>query len=178
MSTNQTTSESMSMCSLDGCELKSFYDIDGKQYCKFHNPIELGSCGAAKKDGNACGCRARRSRNGVHTCLVHIPKSSEITCCSICLEDVPIGTKPTKCGHVFHATCMNTWKTQPGGHTCPMCRTELINPFKHYPPVELMEQVTRLAREAEDVEAFMETLMRTINADELRRVIGFINTPN
>jgi hypothetical protein len=174
---NMSSGQTRSMCSHEGCASRSFYDVDGKLFCKSHNTVDLGACGVAKRDGNVCGCRARRSRGGVNTCLVHIPKSSEVVCCSICLEDVPIGTKPTKCGHVFHTTCMNTWRTQPGGHTCPMCRTELINPFKHYPPADLMEQVTRLAREAADVEEFMETLLRTVPVDELRMVIDFV-TPH
>ena len=164
------------MCSHAGCEFKSFYDIDGKPYCKFHNSIELGTCGVIKRDGNTCGCRARRSYNGVHTCLVHISKSSEIMCCSICLEDCPVGTKPTKCGHIFHGVCMNQWRQQGNGHSCPMCRTELSKPIKFVPSRDLMTRITEIARESADADVFIQNVIRLVNADELELVMELVRT--
>jgi hypothetical protein len=164
------------MCSQADCAFKSFYTIDGKQYCKFHNPIELGTCGALKRNGDVCGCRARRSYNGVHTCLVHIPKSSEPVCCSICLEDCQIGTKPTKCGHVFHRSCMDKWRERSNGHSCPMCRTELSKPIKFIPSGDLMARLTEIARESADADAFIENVIRTVNRDEFEFVRELIRT--
>ena len=162
------------MCSNVDCTFRGFYDIDGKHYCKFHNPIELGVCGVIQKNGSGCPCPARRSRKGVHTCLVHVPKSSEITSCSICLEDVPIGTKPTKCGHVFHRQCMIEWKKQANGHTCPMCRVVLCKPAM--PSENLLARITQIAHSSMDVETFMANIIASVEASELEMVINVINT--
>lgn len=44
--------------------------------------------------------------------------------CSICLNEVreTRHNKPIRCGHLFHASCLEKWKTRPNGHTCPLCR--------------------------------------------------------
>lgn len=43
--------------------------------------------------------------------------------CSICLNEVRSTrhTQPIRCGHVFHAHCLEKWKKK-GKNTCPVCR--------------------------------------------------------
>lgn len=43
--------------------------------------------------------------------------------CSICLNIVRTTRQntPLRCGHVFHASCLDEWKSK-GKNTCPMCR--------------------------------------------------------
>mgnify|MGYP001295424945 CR=1 FL=1 len=44
------------------------------------------------------------------------------TTCSICLNEVKQTRHNTiRCGHIFHASCIERWKEQ-GKHTCPVCR--------------------------------------------------------
>lgn len=48
-----------------------------------------------------------------------------MTTCSICLNEVRSSrhnsNPPIRCGHIFHAACLDKWKAK-GKHTCPMCR--------------------------------------------------------
>ena len=96
-------------------------------------------------------------------------------CCSICLDDCPIGTKPTKCGHIFHSSCMNKWKRQDGGHTCPMCRTVLSKP-KVLSHVDILNRVTVIAQESDDADMFIENLARTMNHNELEYIMSLIRS--
>jgi hypothetical protein len=42
--------------------------------------------------------------------------------CSICLNEVKATrNNAIRCGHIFHASCIERWKAQ-GKHTCPVCR--------------------------------------------------------
>jgi len=42
--------------------------------------------------------------------------------CSICLNEVkPTRNNTIRCGHIFHTSCIERWKSQ-GKHTCPVCR--------------------------------------------------------
>jgi hypothetical protein len=161
------------MCSRERCVAKSFYDIDGSHYCKTHNPNELGVCGVIQKNGTACPCPARRSRKGVSTCLVHIPKSSEVVSCSICLDDCPVGTKSTKCGHFFHSKCMKEWKKQSNGNTCPMCRVVLAEPSKTYDE-NLMLRVSVIAQSSANQVDFMANLIDVMTAEELELILNMI----
>ena len=154
------------MCSHEDCKFDTFYNIDGAHYCKSHCPTELDVCGVIKKDGKECPCPSRRSYKGVSTCLVHIPKSSEVTNCSICLDDCPIGTKPTQCGHFFHAKCIKEWKKQDNGDTCPMCRHEISKNKRN----AIEERVVTIARYSADPEEFMANLILELSARELRVV--------
>ena len=44
--------------------------------------------------------------------------------CSICLTDDKSGDGlKMKCGHVFHANCINTWLER--SDNCPMCRKQI-----------------------------------------------------
>lgn len=44
--------------------------------------------------------------------------------CSICLNDIEIPHLiQLKCGHEFHASCIDEWKTV--SNTCPLCRAHL-----------------------------------------------------
>jgi len=44
------------------------------------------------------------------------------TTCSICLNEVKrTRHNAIRCGHIFHKSCIERWKTQ-GKHTCPVCR--------------------------------------------------------
>jgi len=44
--------------------------------------------------------------------------------CPICLETCCNNRHITRCGHIFHDTCIRRWEQ--GGHeSCPMCRTRL-----------------------------------------------------
>lgn len=46
-----------------------------------------------------------------------------MTTCAICLNEVreTRGNGPIRCGHLFHAHCLDSWKAR-GKHTCPVCR--------------------------------------------------------
>lgn len=48
-----------------------------------------------------------------------------MTTCSICLNEVRSSrhnsNPPIRCGHIFHADCLDKWKAK-GKHTCPLCR--------------------------------------------------------
>jgi len=50
---------------------------------------------------------------------------NQIEPCAICFEDIKmINMMVTRCGHIFHASCMCVAiSTKPN---CPMCRTELV----------------------------------------------------
>lgn len=118
----------MSNCSKPYCSRKFFYIIDNVFFCDRHNTNNLNACGIIKKtNGLICGCKSRRSVKGSATCLKHTPKNEIIECCSICLDDCKIGTKPTICGHFFHPECLNKWEKFHGGMSCPLCRTILKN---------------------------------------------------
>ncbi|XP_050207794.1 E3 ubiquitin-protein ligase MBR1-like [Mercurialis annua] len=47
------------------------------------------------------------------------------TKCTICLEDLAIGSRVTRmpCNHKFHKTCILTWLGT--AHVCPLCRSKL-----------------------------------------------------
>ena len=72
-------------------------------------------CGVLKRDGTSCQRKGK------------CPWHKE---CPICLE-VGTGKGPFKklngCGHEFHETCIDTWKTR-GNRTCPVCRSEFVKP--------------------------------------------------
>ena len=53
--------------------------------------------------------------------------------CSICLDKLEKGSiYGTPCGHVFHADCLQGWKSK--NSTCPMCR-ECIETSQKESPV-------------------------------------------
>ena len=160
------------MCSHEGCIFRGFYNINSVQYCKFHAPMELGMCVAIKKNGDECGCPAKRSFKGINTCLVHLPKSSAIETCSICLEDCEIGTKPTACGHFFHFKCMKEWKTRANGHTCPMCRYQISKPARNE---AIIQRVIAIARETNTADEFMEALMAQIDPVHINVVLNMLD---
>jgi hypothetical protein len=162
------------MCSHERCFAKSFYNIDGTEYCKVHNPTELGVCGVIQRNGAACRCPARRSRKGVRTCLVHIPKSSEVVNCSICLDDCPVGTKSTKCGHFFHSKCLKEWKKQSNGNTCPMCRVVLSESVKKNQNTDLMLRASIIAQSSANQVEFMANLIEAMTVTELEIILDMI----
>jgi len=164
------------MCSHERCITKSFYDIDGTHYCKFHSPHDLGICGVIQKNGTTCPCPSRRSRKGVNTCLVHVPKSSEVVSCSICLEDCPVGTKSTKCGHFFHSACMKEWKRQMNGNTCPMCRVVLVTPVKKVPSEDLVIRVGAIAQASANQDEFMTNIVNVMTNVELEIILDMVRS--
>ncbi|KAK9667092.1 hypothetical protein RND81_14G232400 [Saponaria officinalis] len=49
--------------------------------------------------------------------------------CSVCLvefEGEDLVSKLSKCGHVFHMTCIDKWVDR-NQFTCPLCRTSFLN---------------------------------------------------
>lgn len=47
---------------------------------------------------------------------------NQVRTCSVCLEEVWQGSE-TRCGHVFHTTCLFPWlHAHPSHPTCPVCR--------------------------------------------------------
>ncbi|KAL3380964.1 hypothetical protein AABB24_001217 [Solanum stoloniferum] len=54
------------------------------------------------------------------------PFTDEGRYCAVCLYEVISGEncrKLPKCGHVFHAECVDTWLQR--NRTCPLCRREV-----------------------------------------------------
>ena len=59
----------------------------------------------------------------------------EVLCetdCAICLQELQEGAElamPRRCGHVFHAACLDEWCKTKGSRaaTCPLCKAVLIN---------------------------------------------------
>lgn len=79
--------------------------------------------------GLACGVGCKSALGG--RCAKHRPKppagcEAPVTdVCSICLEDVTVpgpGGVTTRCGHVYHSTCLGRVRT----NKCPNCRGELV----------------------------------------------------
>ena len=49
--------------------------------------------------------------------------------CAICFEDIKmVNVTVTRCGHVFHASCM--FEAIAAKSCCPLCRTQLVNGFE------------------------------------------------
>ena len=72
-------------------------------------------CGEKGHTANTCLSKySTVSRNNV-------PGTGE---CSICLTSTNKPRCTTKCGHVFHISCLKTWLNS--NHTCPICRDQLI----------------------------------------------------
>lgn len=69
-------------------------------------------CGFIKKDGTGC------QRTG------KCPWHKE---CPVCLEVGKGSFKKLQCGHDFHESCIETWKSR-GNRTCPVCRAEFMKP--------------------------------------------------
>jgi hypothetical protein len=56
-----------------------------------------------------------------------IPPEEKEDECAICKEAIfSTGDSPvqTTCGHLFHFGCIDTWFSQKGRYTCPMCRRD------------------------------------------------------
>jgi hypothetical protein len=158
------------MCSNEGCRNAFHYIIDSTRYCKNHAPMDLGLCKVIKRDGKECGCPSKRSYKGINTCLMHVPKSSTVETCSICLDDCKIGTKPTACGHFFHSKCLKEWKNRPSmGHTCPVCRFELSKP---YVTDDILDQIVMIARDSRDADEFIQSIIDRIDPIHINVVLG------
>ena len=56
--------------------------------------------------------------------------------CSICLDIIQTDKKGTRCGHIFHRTCLELWMDK--NTTCPICREELVNRYFDYIDFELL----------------------------------------
>lgn len=172
----------MSKCSDPSCNKIFNVIVDGIYYCNIHNNTDLGLCNILRAvDGLPCKCKSRRSVNGVATCLRHIPKSENVECCSICLDDCKIGTKSTICGHVFHPVCLNIWKFSYCHDNCPMCRTVLCKPKKKVKVeinINLIERLQELVRNSSDSEDFSNNVFSLIAVEDLSEVLSFIRTYN
>jgi hypothetical protein len=93
------------------------------------------TCGAFKKNGNLCLSCPKFFVDGHFSCGIHkrkqlLPRPSVNVECSICLCDIHdnSGTR-TPCQHVFHESCLNTWKHH-GTDNCPLCRQPLYTHSK------------------------------------------------
>jgi hypothetical protein len=148
------------MCSVESCNKRKYITINGFNYCRSHNI--LGECLVQKADGTVCGCRAKRRIAGVDTCMRHVPASTATENCSICLEDVPEGTKLTKCGHYFHTKCLRDWQKRPNGESCPMCRT----PLKRKSLETIRQLLVNMAIRTTSIEEFYEIIMTSFSPDE------------
>jgi len=80
---------------------------------------------------------------GTKYCNIHIPD------CPICMNKLsPSGgegeSTVTKCGHHFHASCLNKWIEDGRNTQCPLCRERLIKPtlFVSMSPPELVNKIT------------------------------------
>ena len=109
-------------CSQDGCESpRSYFFVEGQPFCRAHGFGDV-QCSGRFASGRACEYRARTCRDGVHMCLRHGAAST----CSICLDECgDAGATTTECAHRFHTACLKSWRKQPGGHTCPVCRSTI-----------------------------------------------------
>jgi len=154
------------MCSHEDCKHTTHYIID----CKDHVPMDLGMCKIIKRDGKECGCPVKRSSKGINTCLIHVPKSSTVETCSICLDDCKVGTKITACGHFFHPKCMREWKARPNGHTCPVCRFELTKPKTEVDDITLQTIIT-LSQNTSNAEEFIDGLVAVIDPENIEIIM-------
>ncbi|KDP39315.1 hypothetical protein JCGZ_01072 [Jatropha curcas] len=52
-------------------------------------------------------------------------EGSEILVCSVCLEELSIGSEATRmpCSHVYHQKCIVEWLKK--SNTCPLCRYQM-----------------------------------------------------
>jgi hypothetical protein len=157
----------MDTCSSPFCNKRIHSTVNGVNYCRTHSI--LGNCLIRKKDGTACGCRARRRVNGVDTCMRHVPSNTKAECCSICLEDVEEGTKSTKCGHYFHKACLSEWQARPNGENCPMCRTQL----RHKSIETIRQLLVNIAQRTNSPDEFYEVALNTFERREFN-LIGII----
>lgn len=52
--------------------------------------------------------------------------------CPICLDSMsPSSISTSRCGHVFHVTCLSLWRSQRFAQTCPICRAALHSQHPH-----------------------------------------------
>jgi hypothetical protein len=81
-------------------------------------------------------CRRRADLDDIY-CSQHanMNKYERPESCSICTEDLPSNTRPTKCGHYMHEKCLKTWLKN--NSTCPMCREQLKLKKQPYIKLEL-----------------------------------------
>jgi len=105
--------------SLKGCS-----DIDLKQYEQMLRDEE-----AVMMDGTSIytddGQHAFRDRSlrGTSFAALDFHLSPPPPGCPICMGDIIDNMHTTECNHVFHSTCLNTWKNE--NNTCPICRAEI-----------------------------------------------------
>lgn len=62
--------------------------------------------------------------------------------CAICLHGLRDGSSHLKCGHVFHASCLQRWQHTLAS-TCPLCRQEIAVIKKYRAPKLPKDPVTR-----------------------------------
>ena len=65
--------------------------------------------------------KCRRHGHNRRTCTRNIPINGQ---CAICLDRLPFQktTKLSKCGHIFHSKCLDSWLLI--HQTCPLCRVQ------------------------------------------------------
>ena len=104
------------------------------------------SCSAKTKNGSCCKRNGAKEYNGKKYCWFHhrlVDVNYKKSCktllqidsknddCSICynLLNKPENICVTNCKHIFHLTCLNSWKQsqilQQMNSTCPICRKRL-----------------------------------------------------
>jgi hypothetical protein len=117
--------------------------------------------------------------------------------CAICLNPVrrTRNTPELKCGHVFHAGCLEDWEEK-GGETCPLCRKTLSGAeFRvtltienlnkqtsntvNLPMESIRSLVEQLHLDDGDLANFSTEINFDVNnLDELREVLGELGLPD
>lgn len=117
--------------------------------------------------------------------------------CAICLNPVrkTRNTPELKCGHIFHAGCLDDWEDN-GGETCPLCRKTLsgaefrvtltienlnkqTSNITNLPMESIRSLVEQLHLDDGDLSNFSTEINFDVNTlDELREVLGELGLPD
>ena len=116
-----------------------------------------GMCQATTLRGTPCKCK---SKNGTDYCGRHKNHFE----CSICMTS-KTDKSVTKCGHVFCISCIDKWTRD--HHTCPICRTQIVEQPPSQPPrrTEIYNRIRAILSNTDSL-MNMDSLCNVLNTDE------------
>jgi len=104
---------------------------------KKRHKIQVMKCVGIKRNGCVC---AYKSAKDSYTCKKH-KKQDRKPECSICHEEInKCDIHMTSCKHMFHKQCIETWKNETHGESCPNCRENIR--MKHEKLIEYCNEAT------------------------------------